>query len=307
MKKEIMNRLKGKKMDRAILIIVFVFSLLGDAMAHSSATVLPGVGYNVSQHDFIPGVGKKPGKQNALLNSNPPSSYSLEQYLPPIGNQGDIGSCVGWASAYYGLTIVKRIENGPTAPAFSPWSVFNRYGHIYNKPPCSPGAEIDHCLEILKSKGCPAEKDYKIPYCAIDKNKTKYKDRLYSFSRVQTRSVIQIKSSIAANSPVVMVIKIFGGGLGNSMNSKFLDSNGIIKMDFFKDKKYADGLHAMCIVGYDDAVGGGAFKIVNSWGKDWGKDGFCWLRYSDLNVLVSAHSMQPKPEGKTKKPARSAK
>ena len=35
--------------------------------------------------------------------------YSLETYLPEIGDQGDVGSCVGWAATYYGLTIVKRI------------------------------------------------------------------------------------------------------------------------------------------------------------------------------------------------------
>jgi hypothetical protein len=53
--------------------------------------------------------------------------YSLEAYLPEIGDQGDVGSCVGWASAYYGLTVVKRIEHGRNYPVFSALSAYNRY------------------------------------------------------------------------------------------------------------------------------------------------------------------------------------
>jgi hypothetical protein len=44
-------------------------------------------------------------------------------------------------------------------------------------------------------------------------------------------------------------------------------------------------------VGYDDKVGGGAFKIANSWGKKWGKSGFFWLRYKDLDMVRCAYSM----------------
>jgi hypothetical protein len=38
--------------------------------------------------------------------------------------------------------------------------------------------------------------------------------------------------------------------------------------------------HAVTIVGYDDDKYGGAFKVINSWGQDWGDDGYFWLPYS---------------------------
>jgi C1A family cysteine protease len=305
------NEMKKRKVQlrkgvKNLLFLLVVFTQWRPALSSSFTIFENGLIHSINSND-IPGKRIKVQKNSVLLNTAPPTKYSLEQYLPPIGNQGDVGSCVGWASAYYGFTIIKRIENGSGTPAFSPWSVFNRYGNIYKTMPCSPGAEIDKCLAILQEKGCPTEKEYKIPYCAVDKSKTRYKERLYKFQRLQKKSVAQIKSSIAANCPVVMSIKIFDGGLGNSLNSQFLDSNGIIRMDFFRDKEYAAGLHAMCIVGYDDDMSGGAFKIVNSWGKEWGKNGFCWLRYSDLDALVSVYNMQPKPMSKNKQPAASSK
>ncbi|MGB8453011.1 MAG: C1 family peptidase, partial [Anaerocolumna sp.] len=40
------------------------------------------------------------------------------------------------------------------------------------------------------------------------------------------------------------------------------------------------GGHAMLIVGYDDARQ--AFKLRNSWGVDWGEDGYLWMSYASL-------------------------
>ncbi|MFM7681824.1 MAG: hypothetical protein ACKO7P_03660, partial [Bacteroidota bacterium] len=77
------------------------------------------------------------------------SSYSLEEYLPEIGDQGDVGSCVGWATTYYGFTMVKRLEHGKDYPVFSPLSVFNRFSYFKGFDPCRNGAYIDECLSLL--------------------------------------------------------------------------------------------------------------------------------------------------------------
>jgi hypothetical protein len=61
-----------------------------------------------------------------------------------------------------------------------------------------------------------------------------------------------------------------------------------------------NGLHAMCVVGYDDDKGlGGAFEVVNSWGKDFGDDGYFWLTYDAFKILgTEAYVMNDKPSGK---------
>ena len=40
--------------------------------------------------------------------------------------------------------------------------------------------------------------------------------------------------------------------------------------------------HALCIIGYDDKQHGGAFRVVNSFGKGWGEGGFCWITYRTM-------------------------
>jgi hypothetical protein len=54
------------------------------------------------------------------------------------------------------------------------------------------------------------------------------------------------------------------------------------------------GGHAMCVVGYDDRKYGGAFLIMNSWGPEWGQNGFAWIRYPEFNYFVrEAYGLEP--------------
>jgi len=46
------------------------------------------------------------------------------------------------------------------------------------------------------------------------------------------------------------------------------------------------GGHAMTIIGYDDDKYDGAFEVINSWGEDWGNEGYMWIRYKDFAESV---------------------
>ena len=42
-------------------------------------------------------------------------------------------------------------------------------------------------------------------------------------------------------------------------------------------------------MGWDDKKGrSGAWKIKNTWGKNWGEDGFMWIEYGSNNVGFGA-------------------
>ena len=67
-----------------------------------------------------------------------PSSYSLEKYVPPIGDQYDSGSCVAWATSYYAMSIIYNSTYGITSYAgkytnrFDPWFLYNqKIGNIF--------------------------------------------------------------------------------------------------------------------------------------------------------------------------------
>ena len=85
--------------------------------------------------------------------------------------------------------------------------------------------------------------------------------------------------ALTNNNPVIIAIKVFSGGKGNNLNTKFLDTNGVLRMENFRNNPNRVGGHALCIVGYDDNIAGGVFKIANSWGKEWGDSGYFYMPY----------------------------
>jgi len=51
--------------------------------------------------------------------------------------------------------------------------------------------------------------------------------------------------------------------------------------------------HVVMLIGWDDAKQ--AWLIKNSWGKDWGEDGFGWIKYRSNNIGLFAAWIQPSP------------
>ena len=57
----------------------------------------------------------------------------------------------------------------------------------------------------------------------------------------------------------------------------------------FIPPKGPEGPHAVVIVGYDDYYNGGSFKVLNSYGTDFGENGYFWIKYTDLaDVFMSS-------------------
>ena len=85
---------------------------------------------------------------------------------------------------------------------------------------------------------------------------------------------------------------IFGVGLTDSFNALSSDDSSSISSSsgLWEPKPYEDRLggHALTIVGYDDNKFGGAFRVVNSWGRNWGDNGYFWMKYSDFIDNVKA-------------------
>lgn len=208
------------------------------------------------------------------------SSYSLRKYAPAIGNQGFLGSCVSWASAYAGFTIVRRIEEQSNEiPPYSPLNLYVRYKKHFKEDPCSYGACVPFALNILKRKGCSLFKNFRNS-CTTDAPVDKeYSDKLYAYDGITPSNILNIKKAISSNMPVVIAIQCYSG---DSWQNAVLQ-NGVWS-GYYSGSE--DGGHAMCLIGYDDNKGGGSFEIMNSWGDSWGEKGFFWIKYKDFPIHV---------------------
>lgn len=222
-----------------------------------------------------------------------PVSYDLSQFLPPVDTQGNQGSCVAWATGYYLKSFQENYQNsqgGLAAPTvvLSPSFIFNQI----KISPCS-GSQIADALDLLQVSGTP---DWTImPYNEndCDTQPTDLQRSLAEPNRIESYFYLngeilleQTKAFLLNDQPVVIAVSIDRNYFGAK-------ENGVA---VYRKFSKVDGAHAMLVVGYDDAMN--AFKVVNSWGRDWGNQGFVWIDYkafeeandleSDFKILCEA-------------------
>ena len=228
------------------------------------------------------------------ISTNPDTSI----YFPPIGNQGAINSCAGWATTYYQFTYeVNRYRNTPTDETniFSPSWTYN-----YINGGANNFALLTDAYFVLKNQGAMTLEEY--PHISslssysyswvsdTDKliDALEYRAAATDLYVVDSmEEIAEIKSKIADGH--VGVIWTNSSGWATAKNSS--GENFIVR-----GSDRGNVGHCMTVVGYDDnievTVNGatltGAFKIANSMGKNWGNDGYIWVSYDALNY-VSTH------------------
>ena len=216
-----------------------------------------------------------------------PVSHSLLKFAPPIQNQGSTPSCISWATAYAGMTIVKRIEHGSLdVNPFSAMNLYNRvrpYDKLYK---CQAGSIFGSNIELAKLRGVTY--DNKSPeYCENLSANLVYNNKLFDYEDLAINAW-NIKYSLARNRPVMIGMKMYTGEYWGTMS---FDSTGIWNGTH---KGALNWNHGMLIIGYDDRIAGGAFLVMNSWGTDFGKDGFFWLKYQNVSAeIVCAYALIP--------------
>lgn len=225
----------------------------------------------------------------ALNDKNPlPEHFSLEKYCPKRLNQGEQGSCVAWASAYACRTILEaqKEASNPDEVAFSPSFLYNQIG----LDGCQ-GSYIIRAMEKMKEDGLiPLDK---FPYSDQDCSRQPTSEQkalaqrytMSGFNRLTLDGddykidLNAIRQNVSQGAPVVIGMMV-GGSFMHSMVGKkvWIPEDQDYQMNNF-------GGHAMCIIGYDDYLEGGAFQLMNSWGNDWGIDGLAWVRYKDFQFF----------------------
>jgi len=220
-----------------------------------------------------------------------PGSYSLKQYAPLPGDQADHGTCVAWAAAYAARTISESIalnrlnQTETTQNAFSPVYVYK------NIRPDDPygryGTQIYTALDFIRDTGAVKMVDIERTVSFANINLSNYKNyrnypigdyvTLFSDDDRQKPALIAriVKKSLSEGKPVI---------IGMNTPDSFIDAKDVWEPT--ENPEYFYYGHAMCVVGYDDNRHGGAFEVLNSWGRKWGNGGYIWIPYKTFADFV---------------------
>ena len=211
---------------------------------------------------------------------NLPDSISLKKYTPPVGNQMNLSTSVGWAIGYAARTILTAKDIDDTVAVrnlvYSP--IFPYYFSKLDGDHCFPNAKLGEALWAMKNFGIPKYSDF-LEFCPreIDNSileiaKANTIDgfaRLFEIDSNPDQKIRAIKKAISEGSPVMA---------GMHIPESFYNAK-----EFWSPREdYNDKIpgHALVVIGYNDLKFGGAFEILNSWGKNWGNNGFMWVPYN---------------------------
>ena len=235
-------------------------------------------------------------------------SVSLRPYTPFPGNQGQYGTCVGWSTGYGVYTIEYALHHHLTnrwlitAGAFDPYYTYEM-AQTEDDKSCVNGTFIYDALLNMRNFG--AKRIYlDFLDCASFISEEQITDsknlRIRGFKRLFTYpeewdgdwntffsygidKVGPVKQALANNHPVAISMKIPNSFL-QIATEKLWEPTPEEKQNAgtMGNNKQLYG-HAMCVVGYNDNMYGGAFEIMNSWGGEWADNGFFWVKYADFN------------------------
>jgi C1A family cysteine protease len=203
-----------------------------------------------------------------------PTQVDLRSQMPPVYDQGQIGSCTAnaWAGAVEYLWIKKKQE-------FTPSRLFIYYNErlIEGDVKTDGGAQIRDGGKTLATQGVCYESSW--PYTKNFATKPSTKcytaalgHKAQQYSRVNQDST-SIKTALSNGDPVVIGISVY-----ESFESDSAAQTGIIPMP--QKSEQLLGGHALLVVGYDDTKQW--FIVRNSWGASWGSAGYCFLPYAYL-------------------------
>jgi C1A family cysteine protease len=209
-----------------------------------------------------------------------PSSFT--QICPPILSQGGEGSCVAWGVGYSARSIMKKYASGgsysKSTNVYSPEYIYNQ---IKISSDCTGGSYVSTGLDLLVSQGVCTWSS--MPYSSTNgcslmptlfQRVAAGSHKITSWNTV-SRTVSNFKNLVYTKKPIIVAgpvdntfYNLVGSATVNSYNSAALI-----------------GHHCYTVVGYDDSRQ--AFRIMNSWGTNWGDAGYAWVSYNMITTLFA--------------------
>jgi C1A family cysteine protease len=229
----------------------------------------------------------------STLPLNYPTQFDLSNLMPPVLSQGSIGSCTAWATTYYLKSYQEKVQHNIAYSESTVMSPSFTYNQIKISNDCMSGSCIISALELLRTKGAISILDF--PYstvsCSVspnpNQNSIAQNNKILSYHNIELTNLAtenevieKCKKLIYSGKPLVIAMKLdkkFANAVPRNSNNIFICN------DYNSNFHY--GNHAMLITGYDDNLN--CFKVVNSWGENWGNSGYCWISYNFFKSQTS--------------------
>ena len=209
-----------------------------------------------------------------------PKEVDLRDYCSLVENQGALGSCT--ANALVGnIEFLDNMIDGEYKDASRLFIYYNERA-LEGAVDYDSGASLRDGIKTLRKIGYCWEKTWPYVIERFDKKPPiscyaeAVKHRIESYYRITTLS--EMLTCLAEGYPFV-----FGFTVYESFQDKKVAKTGIVNIP--KKKERAIGGHAVLAVGYNQKDK--RFLVRNSWGMNWGKDGYFTMPYEYLETLAA--------------------
>lgn len=231
-----------------------------------------------------------------------PVKYDLRDYnhVTPVRDQGEIGDC--WAFAAYGSMESSVKKNQGISYDFSEINMSVNNGVTQ---PDAGGNNLIATSYLISWKGPVFESDDPYPNpSSVSNIKPRY--GLNSSFHVQNVDFLPDRESYSDNEEIKSAIIKQG-----AVASSYYDSSNFYtykEVAAYYNNQISSTNHAITIVGWDDNFsrynfgttppGDGAFLCKNSWGSNWGDNGYFYISYYDVSLGTNTSAVYSNLEKK---------
>jgi hypothetical protein len=202
-----------------------------------------------------------------------PAVIDLRGKLPPVGNQGMLGSCTAWmAKKMYEALLYRQ---GLTSFDGSALAHYYWTRELEGTPLFDSGASIRDAVKVLAKKGLAPESAWPYDINKFTKRPVKAAERealkhqAIQYTRVPPHPLL-MRRLLADGYPIGIGISVY-----ESFETPEVERTGTIPFPDASERLL--GGHAVYLVGYDHRTQW--FIFGNHWGEEWGDHGYGYLSY----------------------------
>lgn len=209
-----------------------------------------------------------------------PKAVDLRADWWPVGDQGQTGSCVGWAAGdgvmRYQLVKAQKLGKDRTLSVRFIWMASKEFDEFDDRPTSfveMAGTSLKAALDVCRKYGTIEsgllplkinEAMYSGPEIFLFVVAAQRKAQSYIN---MARNTADWKSWLASSGPVLVGLNVDDNFLNLTAGNAVLDA-------YLPPPPDKPAGHAVCLVGYRED---GTFIVRNSWGSDWGDQGFAYV------------------------------